>query len=309
MMQPITTTTGRVLLFVLLGLATSFLPLGLAFISQCNYYHHNNKRLETSTSSSTHHHRLFIASTPKRTSSDIDVDNNIEGIITNKLQRVTSEYKTHMDTLLRTNQNEIELCIKTEKCLLKSNNSSSGSKKQQQQQQQQKQQPKPLLLSDRYREKRRYMEQCLTTNYQIVQRLLLGGVTSGKSVLQNIQFARGKIVNDDDDNVLMLGNGGVVSTSSTNDDNSKMKETEGYDTALQVIHHTARDWTIGSASCRDATNGWIVNAIIENTISNSSSSSDRSNAALRILVPGAGLGRLGKQNLIFGNGHSTPLTP
>ena len=288
MMQPITTTTGRVLLFALLGLATSFLPLGLAFISQCNYYHHNNKRLETSTSSSTHHHRLFIASTPKRTSSDIDVNNNIEDIITNKLQRVTSEYETHMDTLLRTSDMKIELCVKTEQCLLNNNsNSSSGSKKQQQQQ------PKPLLLSDRYREKRRYMEQCLTTNYQIVQRLLLGGVTSGKSVLQNIQFARGKIVNDDD-NVLMLGNGGVVSTSTTNDDNSKRKETEGYDTALQVIHHTARDWTIGSASCRDATNGWIVNAIIENTISSSSSSSDRSNEALRILVPGAGLGRLGK---------------
>ena len=295
MMQPI---NGSVLLFVLLGLATSFLPLGLAFISQCNYHHHN-KRLETSTSSSTHHHRLFIASTPKRTSSDIDVNNNIEDIITNKLQRVTSEYETHMDTLLRTSEMEIELCVKTEQCYY----SSSGSKRLQQQQQ-----PKPLLLSDRYREKRRYMEQCLTTNYQIVQRLLLGGVTSGKSVLQNIQFAQGKIVNDDD-NVLMLGNGGVVSTSTTNDDNSKMKETEGYDTALQVIHHTARDWTIGSASCRDATNGWIVNAIIENTISNSSSSSDRSNAALRILVPGAGLGRLGKQNLIFGNGHSTPLTP
>ena len=183
MIQPITTTTGRVLLFALLGLATSFLPLGLAFISQCNY-HNNNKRLETSTSST--HHRLFIA-TPKTTSSDINVNNNIEDIITNKLQRVTSEYRTHMDTLLRTSEMGIELCVKTEQCLLNNNsNSSSGSKKQQQQQ------PKPLLLSDRYREKRRYMEQCLTTNYQIVQRLLLGGVTSGKSVLQNIQFARGK---------------------------------------------------------------------------------------------------------------------
>ncbi len=37
-----------------------------------------------------------------------------------------------------------------------------------------------------------------------------------------------------------------------------IKKMRGYDTALQVIHHTARDWTYGAMSCRDETIGWIV---------------------------------------------------
>jgi hypothetical protein len=88
---------------------------------------------------------------------------------------------------------------------------------------------------------------------------------------------------EEGDDSLMLGNGGVA---------DKDRETEGYDTAKQVIHHTARDWTLGASPCRELTNGWIVNALVENTLATIKTRTEDRTSALRVLVPGAGLGRV-----------------
>jgi len=200
-----------------------------------------------------------------------DIQQQLEQVILQKLQRITTGYETHINNMIQSLEVELELCIKTEKCLLRDISQLDNCNNS-------------LLLSEKYRSKSNITKQCFDTNYQLVQRLLLGPSTvdSTSDLLQNIQFATSTSDNSQD---LMLGNGGVT--------NTKQKEIDGYDTAQQVIHHTSRDWTSGSKSCREATNGWIVNALVENistTISSSSSTIDR--RELRVLVPGAGLGRL-----------------
>lgn len=215
---------------------------------------------------------------------DNDCDLLLEHTVQEKLDRIAFGYKMHMDSMLRTLATDIEFSTKIEKCLLK-------------------QSSQLLLMSERYRRKQSIMEECLNANYQVVQQLLLGdahaeGGTRGTRMnrFQNIQFSipsRAGLSSDNDLST-MLGNGGMANNNKGvgggERSSTTMKETEGYDTAKQVIHHTARDWTLGSTPCRDATNGWIVNAISENASTNAQHHLDRS--VLRVLVPGAGLGRL-----------------
>ena len=191
----------------------------------------------------------------------------LEQVILQKLQRITTGYETHINNMIQALEVELELCIKTENCLLRGISSENNS----------------LLLSDKYKNKSSTTKQCFDTNYQVVQQLLLGpSSTDTSNLLQKIQCYPSTSDNNED---LMLGNGGVT--------NTKQKEIDGYDTAQQVIHHTSRDWTSGSKSCREATNGWIVNALVENTLtSTTASSSTTDRRELRVLVPGAGLGRL-----------------
>jgi len=225
----------------------------------------------------THHPRsshIKVATTNHQHQDITDIQ--LEQVIQQKLQSITTGYETHINNMIQSLEVELELCIKTEKCLLRDisqldnyNNS--------------------LLLSEKYRSKSNIMKQCFDTNYQVVQQLLLGpSSTDTSNLLQKIQFATTNPSTSDNSQDLMLGNGGVT--------NTKQKEIDGYDTTQQVIHHTSRDWTSGSKSCREATNGWIVNALVENIsttiISSSSSSSTAGRRELRVLVPGAGLGRL-----------------
>lgn len=196
----------------------------------------------------------LIASVTKSKNNDA-LKQDVEHVVREKLQRVTAGYENHMDCTMRTMDMEIELSEKTEKCLLRGASTNH------------------MLLSEKTRRKQLIMEECLHANNKIVQRLLLGWdgeVTKGCQLFQSIEYIK---TSKDDES--LLGKGGVT--------DAQLKETEGYDTAQQVITHTARDWTASSSACRDATNGWIVQAIIKHC-----NEVDK----LRVLVPGSGLGRL-----------------
>jgi len=183
-----------------------------------------------------------------------------------------------------------------------------------------------LLLSTKLLEKQRLMEECLAVNDRVVHQLLstsqrhnellgypLKTVTSSSSdqkeessnsnnnnnkrgggrLFHEIKFvpsatseSSSSTVSEYDDLGQLMGNGGLMHDDDTN------KENEGYDTALQVIHHTARDWTYGAMTCRDETIGWIVRAIIEYSSGGVHNLNNGGNDLLRVLVPGAGLGRL-----------------
>ncbi|KAL7537020.1 hypothetical protein ACHAXR_007539 [Thalassiosira sp. AJA248-18] len=198
------------------------------------------------------------------------IDNNdeqhqrqqVEGLVATKLERIATEYQTHIRKIRATMEMQIDLSVKVERCFVNNLNASGGS-----------------LLSASLSQKQSVMEECLNANSQVVQQLLRVDDVETSPVFQKIQFVQStpKEANNDadDDDPLQMGNGGVQSST---------KETEGYDTAQQVISHTARDWTAGAAPCRDETHGWIVRAIAEHC--------SRRSAQLRVLVPGAGLGRL-----------------
>ena len=188
--------------------------------------------------------------------------NEVEEVVLEKLERIVSGYGAHgVDKMMRLMEMEIELSEKTERCFLRDSADVNDN----------------MLLSNRIREKRQQMYDCLSANNLNVQRLLLPseGDTNHSikvgTLFQSIEY----IQSNKDDGSLSMGKGGVVDAAQ--------KETEGYDTATQVINHVARDWTALSSSCRDATYGWIIQSIIENC-----SDMDK----LRVLVPGSGLGRL-----------------
>jgi len=112
-------------------------------------------------------------------------------------------------------------------------------------------------------------------------------VPSATSSESSSSSSSSSTVGEYDDLGQLMGNGGLMQDDDTN------KENEGYDTALQIIHHTARDWTCGAMTCRDETIGWIVRAIIEYSKSGGVHNHNGGNEdLLRVLVPGAGLGRL-----------------
>lgn len=183
---------------------------------------------------------------------------DVEQAVREKLQRIASGYEKHIDTTMKLMDMEIELSEKTERCLLRGR--VGGGR----------------VLSDRVRMKQQSMRECLAANNVAVQRLLLGwkDADANQQLFQRVECARSDKECDD---VLSLGSGGVT--------DAQMKETEGYDTAIQVITHTARDWTMNSSPCRDATNGWILRAIVDNC-------AGMVQNQLRVLVPGSGLSRL-----------------
>lgn len=230
-----------------------------------------------------------------------------------KLHRIAMGYRKHADKLRRTAEMEYELASKVEQCFMMTSGDGDSSSDSNESNSQSKN--NNLLLSTKLLEKQRLMEECLAVNDHVVHQLLLStssrshqlgyppkAVTSksnnnnDKRLFHEINFvpsaistassssSKGTVGEYDDLGQLMgMGNGGLMQDDESN------KENEGYDTALQVIHHTARDWTYGAMKCRDGTIGWIVRAIIEYSSSGSKNSNDD---LLRVLVPGAGLGRL-----------------
>ena len=185
------------------------------------------------------------------------IKNDIEKVVHDKLNRIASGFEDYVDKTLRMMDMEIQLSEKTEICLL--GGTVEGTNK---------------LLSEKTRRKRKYMKECLLVNNIVVKRLLLGWGSEGGTEKEQL-FDKVACIPLMKDGGELLGNGGVAG--------DQMKEIEGYDTAQQVITHTARDWTYGSSSCRDATNGWIINAITNNCVE-----MDKIN----VLVPGSGLCRL-----------------
>ncbi|KAL7519980.1 hypothetical protein ACHAWX_004736 [Stephanocyclus meneghinianus] len=190
---------------------------------------------------------------------DDSLHNDVDQLLREKLQRIASEYESHVDKLKKTLEMEIELSEKTENCLLR--NTMEGRPE--------------FLLSEKLRRKREVMKECLDANNLVVQRLLSGSIDGGKTSQTKPYKLFETIEYMDDDYSLLMGNGGVT--------DQQKKETEGYDTALQVITHTARDWAHGSSPCRDLTNAWITRAIVDNC---------SGMGKIRILVPGSGLCRL-----------------
>ena len=191
-----------------------------------------------------------------------DKPEEISRLVAQKLKRVAAEYQTHGDKMKRTFSRELELSAKVESCFLSETR---------------RHQKGDLLLSSKLKAKQRLLEECTGANGQVVSKLLS---TDGKQLFQSINFipsAATESNGEHDDLGQLMGNGGMM------EGGEKTKETDGYDTALQVLHHTTRDWTAGAAPCREATIGWIVRAIKQYA-----SASPR----LRVLVPGAGLGRL-----------------
>ena len=184
-------------------------------------------------------------------------------LISEKLNRIVAEYETQGDKIKSTLEMELELSSKVESCFM-------GGTRQHEM--------NDLLLSSKLRAKQRQLEECSRVNGQVVSKLL--STDGGKQLFHSVDFvpsAATESNGEHDDLGRLMGNGGMM------EEGEETKETHGYDTALQVIHHTARDWTAGAAPCREATIGWIVRAIEQYT-----SAYDR----LRVLVPGAGLGRL-----------------
>ena len=203
----------------------------------------------------------IVASVTKSNCNDV-LQNEIELTFREKLGRIALGYEQHIDRTMQMMQMEIELSEKTEQCLLRDSTGDRESR---------------ALLSEKIHLKYQSMKKCLDANCIVVRRLLFGwedtDSTKEKTLFESIDCIPSK----NDMNSLMMGNGGVT--------DAKMKETDGYDTAQQVITHAARDWTSGSKSCRDATNGWITRAISENSFG-------MSNDNIHILVPGSGLCRL-----------------
>ncbi|KAL7492012.1 hypothetical protein ACHAWT_001268 [Skeletonema menzelii] len=211
-----------------------------------------------------------------------DVD-KIETLVKDKLDRIATSYQTiHGEKLRRTVDVELELCHKIEKCFMGANAIEDESTQN-------------LLLSTKLKEKKCRLEECLAVNDRAVHQLLAtnsDGGQSSSSLFHHVDFitsaaaaAGSTSVGEYDDLGQLMGNGGLVEGGESN------KETDGYDTALQVIHHTARDWTHGAASCREETIMWIVRAIVQ-YYTQDRSSNDGPHHPLRVLIPGAGLGRL-----------------
>ena len=208
----------------------------------------------------------------------------IETLVKEKLHRIVEGYQIHGEKMKRTLDMELELSRKIEKCFM-TDNTTIGEHSQ-----------SLLLLSTKLLEKQRLLDECLAVNDQAVHQLLAtqqleGGENdderSSSSLFHQIDFipsAAAESTGKYDDLGQLMGNGGLVEGGETN------KETDGYDTALQVIHHTARDWTVGAAPCRDETIHWIVRAIVQ--YAHDDGSDDDDGHDLRALVPGAGLGRL-----------------
>ncbi|KAL3775570.1 hypothetical protein ACHAWO_003750 [Cyclotella atomus] len=200
----------------------------------------------------------LVASVAKPKNNDAP-QQHIEQIVREKLERIALGYDNSIDSTTKTIDMEIELSEKTERCLLQSTGVNE----------------RWMLLSEKTRIKRESVRDCLAANNMVVQRLLMGWETTDQTknspLFQRIDF----IPTNKDEDCSLMGNGGVTDV--------QMKETEGYDTAQQVITHTARDWTSASSSCRDATNGWIINAIVRHCTGMDE---------LRVLVPGSGLCRL-----------------
>lgn len=205
-----------------------------------------------------------------------NIINKIEKLVQEKLNRIVAGYQTHGDKMKRTLDVELELCSKIEMCFMGGNVCDRY---------------RNLLLSTKLRTKQRLLEECLSANDHVVRQLLATahGVESDEQKLfHEINFVPSASVESTgeyDDLGRLMGNGGLMEGGETK------KETDGYDTALQVIHHTTRDWTVGAAPCREETTGWIVRAIIEYSSHYDSSHYDECDG-LRVLVPGAGLGRL-----------------
>ena len=203
----------------------------------------------------------------------------IETLVKEKLYRIASGYQTHADKLKRTLVMELELSSKVEQCFIRSDGNAID---------------ESLLLSTYLMEKKSRLEECLAINDEVVHRLLSTNDVSNNeqspppppSLFDHIEFipsaAAGGTAEYDDLGQLM-GNGGLIEGGEAN------KETDGYDTALQVIHHTARDWTVGAAPCRDETILWIVRAIVQYYALDEYHGNGHD---LRVLIPGAGLGRL-----------------
>lgn len=222
------------------------------------------------------------------TTNDEDI-HKIETLIKEKLHRIATSYaEIHGEKMRRTFDAELELCQKVERCFLGSDDDGSSRVHAK----------NDLLLSARLKEKRHRLEECLAVNDRVVRQLLStdsGGqsVPSSSSLFHQVDFIpsalAGGRTGDYDDLGQLMGNGGLIEGGETN------KETDGYDTALQVIHHTARDWTMGAASCREDTIVWIVRAIVQYYTRNhhdGSTGNDYDHQQLRVLIPGAGLGRL-----------------
>ena len=217
-----------------------------------------------------------------------DDANKIETLVKEKLNRIATGYQLiHGEKMRRTFDMELELCQKIEKCfmgdVIGGNDGTAAPNSN-------------LLLSAKLKEKRRRLEECLAVNDCVVRQLLATGTggQSPSSLFHHVDFipsaAAGGSTGDYDDLGQLMGNGGLVEGGETN------KETDGYDTALQVIHHTARDWTLGAAPCREETILWIVRAIVQYYTpqhhDDGSSNDGYDHCHLRVLIPGAGLGRL-----------------
>jgi hypothetical protein len=205
--------------------------------------------------------------------------NKIEALVKEKLRRIVAGYEIHGEKMKRTLEMEVELSSKVETCFM-GDDIGDGAQSL-------------LLLSSKLKEKKSRLEACLAVNDQVVHQLLLaeqekeeGKNEEQLSLFHQIDFipsAAAQSTGEYDDLGQLMGNGGMAEGGR-----ETQKETDGYDTALQVIHHTARDWTVGAAPCRDETIRWIVRAIVQYYANGSSNYGHD----LRVLVPGAGLGRL-----------------
>ena len=197
----------------------------------------------------------------------------IETLVKEKLNRIATGYQIHGEKMKRTLEMELELSGKVEKCFMGDNADGHN---------------QSLLLSTKLKEKKVRLDECLAVNDRVVHQLLATNSKGGQSSLfRDVQFipsAAAGSTGEYDDLGQLMGNGGLVEGGETK------KETDGYDTALQVIHHTARDWTVGAAPCRDETILWIVRAIVQYYTRDGGSNDGRND--LRVLIPGAGLGRL-----------------
>ncbi|KAK1734475.1 carnosine N-methyltransferase [Skeletonema marinoi] len=150
----------------------------------------------------------------------------IETLVKEKLNRIATGYQIHGEKMKRTLEMELELSGKVEKCFMGDNADGHN---------------QSLLLSTKLKEKKVRLEECLAVNDRVVHQLLATNSKGGQSSLfRDVQFipsAAAGSTGEYDDLGQLMGNGGLVEGGETK------KETDGYDTALQVIHHTARDWT------------------------------------------------------------------
>jgi hypothetical protein len=230
-------------------------------------------------------------SVPQQSSSTTHHDTDIikiESLVKEKLDRIATSYQTiHGEKLRRTCDVELELCQKIERCFMGASNNNAFEEESTQ----------SLLLSTKLKEKKSRLEECLAVNDRVVRQLLATSNSEGgqsSSLFDHVDFitsaavAAGSTVGEYDDLGQLMGNGGLVQGGESN------KETDGYDTALQIIHHTARDWTLGAAPCREETIMWIVRAIVQYYTHDSrcNDHDHHHDHQLRVLIPGAGLGRL-----------------
>ena len=240
----------------------------------------------------------------------------VEQSIRDTLVRVAAGYPTHADKTLTLMTIERDLSAKSEQALRHYLFSSSaaaavnsshpaddgavGKRRR--------------LLSERLEERIARTSDCFQVNYaNVVERLLLSSTKrkpaekkkGGDDLHPPPLFAKIDVlhINNNNNNnnsesdhpnnspdeptmEISLGSGGIA------DGQSSTKETEGYDTAQQVVAHTARDWTKGAQPCRDETSGWILQQLTEYYRSSLPLLSSITEEELHVLVPGAGLGRL-----------------